>query len=411
MQSAHRARVRIGLTAALVLLTLGLVWGWRYNADPAAVHTAATTQGAEAASSTAKRSRGARGDGAGGSNAERPLPVSVATVTARTIDQMLDALGTATALNTVTVRVRVDGQLLRILFTEGQNVRAGDLLAVIDPRPFEVALAQAQGQLEQNQAQLTHAKLDLARYADLVKLDAAPRQQLDSQQALVGQLQGAVTANQAAVDHARLQLSYTRVTAPISGRVGLRQVDAGNVVRTSDANGLVTITQMQPIAVVFSIPQEQLPRVLAAQRQAQRGAAVQVLALDRSASQVMARGTLASLDNQIDTTTGTLKMKAHFRNADAALFPNQFVNIQLRVAQLLDVPTVPETAIQRGAPGTFVYVLSQDSSVSVRPVKLGPKQGSVVAIVEGLKPGERVVTEGADKLREGAKVVTGNSRN
>jgi multidrug efflux system membrane fusion protein len=330
---------------------------------------------------------------------DRPVPVRVATVQARDMDVIQDALGTVTPTGSATVRVRVDGLLQSVHFTEGQMVKAGQLLARIDPRPFEVALAQVQGQLQRDQALLANARLDLQRYADLVRQEAAPRQQLEAQQALVAQYEGTIRIDQAAVDNARLQLDYTRVTAPVSGRIGLRQVDAGNMVKSSDTTGLAVINQVQPVSVVFAVPQDQLPAVLA--HQADGSLVVQ--ALDRAGSQVLARGQLQAIDNQIDATTGTVKLKASFANADGALFPNQFVNTRLFLDRLKAVPTVPEAALLRGAPGNYVYVVA-DGKARIRVIKVGPRRAGVLAALEGLKPGEQVVTEGTDRLEDGSKV-------
>jgi multidrug efflux system membrane fusion protein len=310
-----------------------------------------------------------------------------------------DALGTVTPTGSATVRVRVDGLLQSVFFTEGQMVKAGQLLAQIDPRPYEVALAQVQGQLQRDQALLSNARLDLTRYADLVRQEAAPSQQLDSQRSLVAQYEGTVRIDQAAVDSARLQLGYTRVTAPVSGRIGLRQVDAGNMVHSSDTAGLAVINQVQPVSVVFAIPQDQLPAVLAHQNDG----SLSVQALDRAGTRLLAKGQLRAIDNQIDATTGTVKLKASFANVDGALFPNQFVNTRLFLNRLLGAPTVPEAAILRGAAGSFVYVVA-DGQATVRVIKVGPRREGLVATTEGLKAGEQVVVDGTDRLEDGSKV-------
>lgn len=332
---------------------------------------------------------------------QRALPVVAVPARKGSIDVYLDALGTVTPRGMVTVKPRVDGQLMRVHFAEGQTVKAGDLLAEIDPRPFQVQLAQAEGQMAKDQALLGNARQDLERYRTLLAQDSISKQQVDTQESLVRQYQGTLQADQAAIDSAKLSLAYSRVTAPIGGRVGLRQVDPGNVVKASDANGIVVIAQLSPIAVVFPIPEDSLPRVL---KRLATGEAIPVEAWDRDRKAKLATGKLLTVDNQIDTTTGTVKLKAEFANADLALFPNQFVNVRMLVETLADATLVPSAAIQRGAPGTFVYVVGDDRSVAVKPVKLGPVQGETTAIAGGVAPGEVVVVDGADKLREGAKV-------
>ncbi|MCD0504178.1 MdtA/MuxA family multidrug efflux RND transporter periplasmic adaptor subunit [Bordetella petrii] len=347
--------------------------------------------------------------GRGGAMApDMPVPVRVAQASTQNIDIVLRALGTVTAYNTVTVRSRVDGELVKVAFTEGQRVKAGELLAQIDPRPYEVALAQAQGQQQQNQALLANARRDLQRYQTLYKQDSIARQQLDTQAALVRQYEGTQKIDQAAVDDAKLQLGYTRITSPIDGRLGLRKVDPGNLVSTGDTEGLVVITQTQPISVVFSLPETQLPEVLA---QVRAGRTLQVQAYDRTDTQAIATGTLETIDNQIDTATGTVKLKARFDNADELLFPNQFVNVRLLVQTRDDTTVIPTAAVQQGSAGAFVFMVKQDSTVEVRQVQLGAINDDRVAVNQGLVPGDRVVTEGTDRLRAGAKVnvVTGDT--
>jgi len=333
--------------------------------------------------------------------ANLPVPVRIATAAQQDIDIFLRSLGTVTAYNTVTVRSRVSGELVDVAFQEGQQVKAGDLLAQVDPRAFQVALDQARGTQMQNLAQLENARRDLQRYQALFKQDSIARQQVDTQAALVRQYEGTVKSDQANVDNAKLQLDYARITAPISGRLGLRQVDRGNLVSSSDTNGLVVITQTQPISVVFTLPETQLPEVRA---ELAAGKTLTVDAYDRADTRRIATGKLETLDNQIDVATGTLKLKARFDNADDALFPNQFVNVRLHVLTRKDVTAIPTAAVQQGSAGAFVFLVQDDNTIAVRQVKLGAINSGMVGVNEGLKPGDRVVTEGTDRLRAGAKV-------
>ncbi|HEX5865936.1 MAG TPA: MdtA/MuxA family multidrug efflux RND transporter periplasmic adaptor subunit [Casimicrobiaceae bacterium] len=351
----------------------------------------------------------AKGRGGFDPNA-RPMPVVAAPARKGNIEVYIDGLGTVTPRNMVVVRARVDGQLMSVAFREGQTVKAGDLLAQIDPRPFEVQLTQANGQMARDQAQLKNAQVDLERYRTLLTQDSISKQQVDTQEALVRQFQGAVQSDQGAIDNARLQLTYSRVTAPISGRVGLRQVDPGNIVHASDSNGLVTITQVQPITVVYPVPEDNVPRIV---KRMQGGQDVTVEAFDRGGKNKLATGRLLTIDNQIDTTTGTVKVKAEFPNQDSALFPNQFVNVRMGVETKEDVTLVPSAAIQRGAPGTFVFLVKEDQSVAMTPVKLGAVQGESTELQSGVEPGNLVVVDGADKLRDGSKVelIDPNTRN
>ncbi|MCO5414265.1 MULTISPECIES: MdtA/MuxA family multidrug efflux RND transporter periplasmic adaptor subunit [Ralstonia] len=347
--------------------------------------------------------QGGRGGpgGRGAAMAGKPMPVMVGTAVKGDINVVLSALGNVTPVNNVTVKTRVDGQLVRLAFTEGQTVKAGDLLAEVDPRTYQAQLAQAEGQLARDQALLQNAKLDLQRYQTLLSQDSISKQQVDTQAALVRQYDGTVKLDQGNVDNARVQLSYTRITAPVSGRVGLRQVDPGNIVHASDTNGIVVITQIDPITVIYSIPEDSLPKVMP---RLQSGDKLPVEAWDRGQTTQLARGVLMTVDNTIDNTTGTVKLRAQFPNQNAMLFPNQFVNVRMRVDTLRDAVIVPSAAIQRGTQGTFVYVIGEDNKVALRVVKLGVTEGERVSVAQGLQPGERVVIDGADKLRDGSPV-------
>jgi len=338
----------------------------------------------------------ARGAGGGG-----PVPVRAVAATTGTVDVTVDALGTVAALNTATIHSRVDGPLLKVPFREGQLVKGGDLLAQIDPSTFQAALDQAEGQLSKDEAQRAGARVDLERYRGLLAKDSIARQTVDAQRFTVQQLEGAVRADKAAVENVRLQLTFTRITAPFAGRVGLRQVDPGNMVHASDANGIVVLTQTHPIYVVFAVPSEYVPQI---NRHFSGGDALPVEALDRD-GKVVASGKLAAVDNQIDTTTGTIKLKALFDNSDDSLFPEQFVTARLRLDTLSGATLVPSAAVQRGAPGTFVYVVNADNTVSLRKMSPGPSSGDLVSVKDGVRPGEKVVIDGLDKLRDGAQVA------
>jgi multidrug efflux system membrane fusion protein len=329
-------------------------------------------------------------------------PVTVRTVPAVREDLTLQvrSIGTVVPYNSVVVRSRVEGPLLRVLPREGQQVKAGELLAEIDPEPYRIRLAQAEGAQQQNVAQLRHAELELEQYQRVIAAGTIPRQTLDRQQALVNQLQGTLKSDQAQVDTARLQLEYTRIVAPIAGRVGLRRVDAGNLVSANDPEGLFTITQTQPISVLLSIPEAELPALREAMAS---GRTLAVQAFDRSGRTRLAQGVLRTLDNQIDTATGTLRLKAEFANADDALFPNQFVNTVLEVGTIKDAVTIPTDAIQHGSRGTYVYTIV-DGKAALRDVRVGATVDGRAAILDGLTPGEQVVLEGIDRLKEGAPV-------
>ena len=334
-----------------------------------------------------------------------PVAVSVATAVSGDIQVKIPALGTVTPLATVTVRTQISGTLQKILFTEGQLVHEGASLAQIDPRPYEAALQQMQGNLQRDQALLADAKLDMARYTGLVKEDSIAVQQLDTQKALVDQLIGTIQADEGQVNTAKVNLVYTHIISPVTGRVGLRQVDQGNYVTPGDPNGIVLVNQLQPITVIFSIPEDNVSAIV---KRLRAGAALTVEALDRTNATKIADGKLLTLDNSIDITTGTVKLRAEFDNADGSLFPNQFVNILLLQDVLKDQIIMPNSAVRRGAPNgvatTFVYIVGADNTVSVRPVTLGVVDGEKVAVTAGLKAGDVVVTEGGDRLRDGAQV-------
>ncbi|NLC35780.1 MAG: MdtA/MuxA family multidrug efflux RND transporter periplasmic adaptor subunit [Alcaligenaceae bacterium] len=378
----------------------GRPWGWLIvlGISAVAAYWYFVARDATPPATTAPAAMG-RGFGAGGFGG-MAVPVRLATAQERTLQHSLRAIGTVTAFNTVVVRSRVGGELLQLHFEEGQAVQAGDLLAQIDPREYQVALDQARGQQQQNEAQLHSARTDLERYRLLLRQNSIARQQLEQQEALVKQLEGARVSDQAAVDSAGLQLSYTRITAPISGRLGLRKVDQGNIITASDAEGIVTITQTQPISVEFTLPQADAADVL---EQLRAGRKLQAVLYDQNDTQELARGELMSVDNLIDVSTGTLRLKARFDNEDERLFPNQFVNVRLLVSSQSAL-AVPAAAVQVGSIGSFVYVVDKDDTVRIQRITSGRVDGSWIAVSDGLNAGDRVVVEGTDRLREGNKV-------
>jgi len=382
--SSPPARRRVGWVVAVLLLLGAAAWWWYPKSKPAP----------------------ASGPGASMPAGAPAIPVRAEVATREDLDIYLKALGTVTAFNTVTVRSRVQGELHEILFKEGEQVKAGQLLARIDPRPYEVALQQALGMQQQNVSQFDNAKRDLVRYQTLRKQESIAPQQVDTQQALVRKYEGIIRSDQAAVDNARLQLEYTRITAPISGRLGLRKVDVGNLITANDPQGLVVITQTQPIAVMFTLAETDLPEV---RQPMLAGKTLMVEAYDRADEVRLGQGKLLTVDNQIDVATGSFKLKAEFENRDDMLFPNQFVNVRLHVRTLHQATTVPSGAILQGNQGAFVYLVQPDMTVAVRLIKVGPRSGDRVAILDGLQPGDRVVLEGTDRLRAGTRVRVTNA--
>jgi multidrug efflux system membrane fusion protein len=380
-----RQRRRVWLRVGAIIVILAIVVAW-------IIYHSTATQLAK---------------GQGGPNG-RNAPVAVATASATSGDMpvMIPALGTVTPLATVTVKTQISGQLTQVAFKEGQMVREGDFLAQIDPRPYQAALDQALGNQRRDQALLANAKVDLTRYEGLVAEDSIAHQQLDTQVALVEQYQGTVVGDEAAIATARLNLQYTHIVSPVSGRVGLRQVDAGNYVTPSDTNGLVVVTQLQPITVIFPVPEDNASLII---KRLRAGASLTVTAFDRTDTTKLADGKLLTVDNQIDPTTGTIKLRAEFDNKDGALFANQFVNVQLLLDVQHNQTIIPTAAVHHGTPNgvstAFVYLVQPDNTVAVRPVTVGTADGEHVAVVAGLIAGDVVVTEGGDRLRQGAKII------
>jgi len=382
---AHAAAGRIRLVVLIVLAVAGVIAVGGYFL---------------ARSTTPAQTGGGRFGRGGPSGPGGPaMPVGAAKVAAGDINITLNALGTVTPLRNVTVSAQISGQLLEVKFKEGQMVQQGDVLAEIDPRPYQAALMQAEGALARDQALLANSKIDLERYQTLFKQDSIAKQQLDSQDSLVHQYEGTVKSDQAQIQTAKVNLTYTKINAPVGGRVGLRMIDPGNNVQ--NGGGIIVITQLSPIDVLFTLAEDSLPPVL---KKMHSGTPLAVDVYDRSGQTKLQTGVLASLDNQIDTATGTVKAKAEFANADESLFPNQFVNVRVLLDVLHDATVIPTSALQRGANGLFVYVIATDRSVSVRAIKTGPTEGERVAVTSGLQIGETIVTDGADKLREGSKV-------
>ena len=383
-QPPRQRRLRRGLMAAALAGGVLLAWQYYENLAPGTVDAQKPATPAGAPPQTVRDAPATKGD----------IPITI------------DALGTVTPIATITVRTQIAGKLQEVAFKEGQLVKSGDFLAQIDSRPYQATLAQAHGQLAKDTALLAQAQSDLARYQTLVKQDSIARQQVDDQGFLVQQDKAAMAADQAQIDAATLNINYTHITAPIGGRVGFRLVDQGNYVQPSDANGLVVITQLQPITVFFSIPEDSLQLVAT---RLNSGATLPVTVFDRNNVHQLAVGELTTIDNQVDTTTGTVKLRATFANDDFALFPNQFVNVRLLADTLAGAVVAPNAAIQLGSIGNFVYVVRDDNSVSVRKVTIGVADAQSTAVLSGLSVGEKVVIDGVDRLREGAKVIVRNA--
>ncbi|SDQ47193.1 membrane fusion protein, multidrug efflux system [Paraburkholderia fungorum] len=393
----HRGRNVALIVAALVILGV-VVWRWH----PWGAAGGEATGASDARGASGARTGGRGGRGGPGGMGNMPQPVHVATATQGEMPVVLTALGTVTPLATVTVLPQLSGVLQDVYFKEGQMVKKGDVLAQIDPRPYQISLENAQGTLVRDQALLQTARLDLKRYQTLLAQDSIASQQVDTQASLVRQYEGTVKSDQANIDSFKLDLVYARITAPVSGRVGLRQVDPGNYVTSSLSTGIVVITQLQPISVIFTTSEDNLQQII---QHTQNGEQLSATAYDRANTTPLEVGSLKTMDNQIDTTTGTVKLRAIFNNPDSKLFPNQFVNTRLLVDTIRNAVIVPTTAVLNGSMGQFVYVVKPDNTVTVRQVKPGPVDGERTSIQSGLQVGERVVIDGSDRLREGAKIT------
>ncbi|VBB11153.1 MdtA/MuxA family multidrug efflux RND transporter periplasmic adaptor subunit [Burkholderia stabilis] len=394
--AARRPRRTLLAGTIAVVVIGGLLWWHPWNRTPAA------TPGAGSAAQGASSGGGGRHSRGGpAAMANVPQPVQVATATQGEMPIVLSALGTVTPLANVTVKTQLSGYLQSVAFQEGQIVKKGDVLAQIDPRPYQVSLENAEGTHARDSALLATARLDLKRYQTLLSQDSIASQTVDTQASLVKQYEGAVKTDQAAIDSAKLNLTYARITAPVSGRVGLRQVDPGNYVTPGDTNGIVVITQLQPMSVIFTTSEDNLPQIV---KQVNAGQKLSVTAYNRNNTVPLETGSLATLDNQIDTSTGTVKLRANFDNKEGMLFPNQFVNTRLLVDVMRNATIVPTSAVLTGSIGQFVYVVKPDNTVTVRKVTIGPVDGERTSIVSGVALGERVVTDGSDRLREGSKI-------
>jgi membrane fusion protein, multidrug efflux system len=407
---------RRGLGAAIALAALiglaALAWYLTHRAPEGAGGPGSAAAPASGASGAERGAAGggAGGPGGGGGRGGRGAPpstVGMAVAARADLPVFLDALGTVTPVTTVTVRPQVSGVITQVMFSEGQIVKKGQLLATIDPRSFEIALQQSIGARQRDEAQLDSARVQLQRYQTLLSQDSIARQDVDTQAALVKQLEGTLVIDRANENTARLNLGYSRIVAPIAGRVGLRPIDTGNYISAGDANGVAVITQLTPIDVAFSVPQDRVPEV---QASVGAGAKLPVTAFDRTRTKTLGDGVFMTLDNQVDVQTGTVKAKARFVNAETALFPNQFVNVRLTLRSIQGAVVVPVTALRHGPNGDFVYVVGEDRTVSLRPVERGIATDEVIAIAKGLDAGERVVTEGGDRLREGARVQLPSDR-
>lgn len=391
MNAQRRSKKILPILIIVALVAGGGYWWYSSHSSSAPDKSA----GAQPAKST-----GGKGGGRHAATGA-PAPVQAAEAVRQSVPQYLSGLGTVTAANTVTLRSRVDGDLIALHFTEGQEVKAGQLLAEIDPRPYQVALTQAQGQLAKDRATLANARRDLARFEKLAKTNLVSQQEMDTQRSLVDETLGTLKADEGSVASAQLNLTYSRVTAPISGRVGLKQVDVGNYITSGDTTGIVVITQTHPVDLVFNLPENTISTILSAQKS---GQPIPVEAWDRSNKTLLTSGTLLSMDNQIDVTTGTVKLKARFANDDDMLFPNQFVNARLKVNTLQDAIVIPAAALQMGNEGNFVWVVNAENKVSKKLITTGLQDSQKIVVTAGLNVGERVVTDGIDRLTEGAKV-------